>query len=80
MMLASPVVRSAIFLILIFPLSFALSMDSISLSVVCPYGISVMASVLLSIFSIFALTRMTPPLCPLLYLVQSANPPVGKSG
>ena len=77
---------SSTFLTFIFPFSAAFSMLSmkalglLAVPVVLPKGISVMASVLLSRFSIFALTRTTPPRCPSLYLLTSMLPPVGKSG
>ena len=79
-------VRSSTLRILILPRSFAFSMLSmkvlglLAVPVVLPYGIWVMASVLLSRFSILALTLTLPPLCPSLYLLTSMLPPVGKSG
>ena len=71
---------------LIFPFSAAFRMLSMNWlgfcgePVVLPKGISVMASVLLSRFSILARTRTTPPRCPSLYFETSMLPPVGKSG
>ena len=71
---------------LILPFSDALSIESIKVEgllavpVVLPKGISVMARVLLSRFSILALTRTLPPRAPSLYLLTSMLPPVGKSG
>ena len=74
------VVMSSILRILILPLSLALRMESIRSRVYLPYGISVMAMVLRSIFSMRARTLTLPPRLPCRYLLQSANPPVGKSG
>ena len=71
---------------LILPFSAAFRMLSINWlgllgdPVVFPKGISVMARVLLSRFSMRALTRTDPPRCPSLYLLTSMLPPVGKSG
>ena len=71
-MFTFPAVRSSIFLILIFPFSFAFRMESMTICVVFPNGISVMAMVFLSSFSIRARTLTVPPRLPLLYLEQSA--------
>ena len=57
-------VLSSILRTLIFPLSFALMMDSINEPVFVPKGISVTVSVLLSNFLIFARTRTLPPRSP----------------
>ena len=57
-------VMSSTFFTFIFPFSTAFSIDSFSVSAVLPNGISLMTSVLLSSFSIFALTLRTPPRCP----------------
>ena len=73
-------VLSSTFLILIFPLSFAFRMDSITVEVVFPYGISEITNVLLSSLPIFARTFTDPPRSPSLYLAMSIEPPVWKSG
>ena len=73
-------VLSSTFFTLIFPLSFAVRIVSMSDVVVVPKGISVITNVFLSRFSIFARTRILPPRIPSLYLLKSAIPPVGKSG
>ena len=64
----------------IFPFSIALRIDSISVVVFLPNGISRITRVLLSSFSIFARTLSCPPRCPSLYLDTSMLPPVMKSG
>ena len=69
-------VLSSTFRILIFPLSTAFSIESMTEVVVLPKGISVIESVLLSILLIFALTLTLPPLSPSLYLATSTYPPV----
>ena len=61
MISAVAAVLSSIFLTLIFPLSFARMIDAIKLSVVDPYGISEIISVLESTLAILALTRTFPP-------------------
>ena len=76
----SAAVLSSTFLALIFPLSIAFKIESISDVVVLLKGISRITSVLLSSFSIFARTLILPPRRPSLYLLMSIDPPVGKSG
>ena len=73
-------VLSSTLRILIFPLSTAFRIESITVEVVFPYGISVIASVLLSILLILARTFTAPPRSPSLYLATSIEPPVWKSG
>ena len=73
-------VLSSTLRILIFPLSTAFRMESMTVEVVLPYGISVMASVLLSSLLILARTFTAPPRSPSLYLATSMEPPVWKSG
>ena len=73
-------VLSSTLRILIFPLSTAFKIESITVEVVFPYGISVIASVLLSILVILARTFTAPPRSPSLYLATSIEPPVWKSG
>ena len=76
----SAAVLSTTFLILIFPLSFALIMESIKEVVVVEKGISVIRSWFFSTISILALTFIFPPRAPLLYSLASIIPPKGKSG
>ena len=71
-----PEVLSSTFFTLIFPLSIALTIDSMTLEVVFPKGISRMTNVLLSSFSILARIRTVPPRRPSLYLETSILPPV----
>ncbi len=73
-------VLSSTFFTFILPLLFALSIDSMSLSVVTPKGKSVIFKVTLSSWIILALTLTLPPLIPSLYPEKSAEPPVMKSG
>ena len=79
-------VMSSTFRTLILPFSAAFSMESMNCDgfcgepVVLPKGISVMANVFESRFSILARTRRLPPRCPSLYFETSMLPPVGKSG
>ena len=74
-------VLSSIFLILIFPLSFAFRIESIKAEVVRPNGISVIRNILFpASFSILARIFTTPPRNPSLYFDTSIIPPVGKSG
>ena len=73
-------VLSMTFLTLIFPLSLALMILSISDPVVVPKGISLISKVDLSFSSIFERTRIRDPFLPSLYIEKSAYPPVGKSG
>ena len=63
-----------------FPFSTALVIDSCSELAVLVNGTSRITSVLLSSFSIFALTLSVPPLAPSLYRETSMLPPVAKSG
>ena len=60
----SAAVLSSIFLILIFPFSFAFRMESISDEVVVEKGISLIISVCLSTCAMRARTRIFPPLRP----------------
>ena len=68
------------FLILIFPESFALMMESINEVVVVLKGISLISKVFLSNSSMRALIRIFPPRNPSLYELASIIPPVKKSG
>ena len=76
----SAAVLSSTFFAFIFPLSIAFSIDSIRVVVFLLNGISLIANVLLSSFSILARTFNVPPRCPSLYRLTSIEPPVGKSG
>ena len=73
-------VLSITFLTLIFPLSLALIILSMSDPVVVPKGISLINNVDLSFSSILERTRILEPFLPSLYIEKSAYPPVGKSG
>lgn len=73
-------VLSSIFLILIFPFSFALIILSIRSPVVLEKGSSVTISVCLSFWVILALALTLPPRCPSLYSETSSRPSVRKSG
>ena len=76
----SAAVLSSIRLILIFPLSLAFKIESISDEVVVLNGIWRITKVFLSSWATLARTRILPPRKPSLYCPTSITPPVGKSG